>query len=165
MASTTEVTLYLQEAVTGVAGLLQGFPVVGAVCQIFLSFSDVVETAKSNKDDLTELQELCDLVIKGVLQQRWEQKTGDDLRDGFENLRVNIERAHAIATKCRGNAVKQFLFSRRTSKDIAAIRKSVMGLCTANTLALSASMHVSLVCRSLCVALWLFCIFGKRARS
>ena len=146
MASTPEVTLYLQEAVTGVAELLQKFPIVGVVCKIFLSFTQVVETATCNKDDLTELQEVIDLVIKGVLQQRWDQKTGaNDLDDGFEKLRMEIERGSEIAKKCRGNAVKQFLFSRRTSKDIAAVRKNVLGLCTSNTLLLSAAMHVSVL--------------------
>ena len=138
------VVLYLQAVTEGVAALLTEFPLVGIVANIFLSFTQVVETATSNKDDLTELQDVCDLMIKGVLQQHTEQKTGaDELHDGFDKLRRHIERASEIATRCRGNAVKQFLFSRRTSKDIASVRKSVLGLCTANTLLLSASMHVS----------------------
>lgn len=159
MASNFEVTLYLEAFLTGAAGLLQDFPVVGAVCKAFLTFTQAVETATSNKDDLTELKELCNLVIKGVLQQRWEQKTGDDLDDGFEKLKMCIERANEIANKCHGNAVKQFIFSRRTSRDVAAIRKSVMGLCTANTLLLSASMHVSELQSSV------RCIFRAQERS
>lgn len=141
----TEVSLYLQAVAEGAATLLQEFPVVGAVCKIFLSFKHVVETATGNKDDLIELLELCELVIREVLKHRWEQKAGGgvDLDDGFKKLKTHIEKANEIAQKCRGSAVKQFLFSRKTSKDIAAVRKSVLGLCTANTLLLSASMHVS----------------------
>lgn len=148
--STSEVTLYLQAVGEGAAVLLQDFPLVGAVCDVFLSFTRVVETAKSNKDGLSELQELFDLVLKGAVQRRMElQKTGaasaDGLDDVFAKLPAQIERATEIAKKCRGNAMKQFLFSRRTSKDIEAAKKSVTSLCTTNTLILSNCIHVSLL--------------------
>lgn len=147
MASTAApevVLIYVQEAVAGAATLLQDFPVVGIACRIFLSFGQVVEMATSNKDDLADLQELCDMVIKGVLT-RWEKKSSSDvdLDDGFGLLAKHIEKAMEIAKRCRGNAVRQFLLSRKISKDIAAVRKNVLGLCTANTLLLSASLHVS----------------------
>lgn len=138
-----DVVIYVQEVVGGAATLLQEFPVIGIVCRIFLSFGQAVESARSNKDDLADLLELCDLVIKGLLSRR--EKTGldDGLVNGFERLAEHIEKAGAIAKRCRGNPMKQFILSRRISSEIIAVRKNVLGLCTTNTLLLSASLHVS----------------------
>lgn len=70
------------------------------------------------------LRELCDLVIKEVLK-----KTGaHDLDDDFEKLKILLEKALEVDKVCHRNAVKQFLFNRRISKDIADIREGCNGL-------------------------------------
>lgn len=64
------VLTYVEEVVVGAATLLQQVPVVGDVCATFLSFQQLAETAKSNTEDLEVLRDLCDVVIKGVLDKR-----------------------------------------------------------------------------------------------
>ena len=137
----------LQEAplavATEAAGLVQEVPIVGIVCKTFLSLEQLVETAKSNKDDLADLRDLCDVVINDVLDKRPDRSS---LREGFAKLKDHVDRAENVAKLCRGasigDTVKKSFLARKISKDIASIRNDVLAFCTVNTLVLSNDIHV-----------------------
>lgn len=138
------VLTYAKEVVSGAAALLQEFPAVGELCKTFLSFEQLVETAKSNRDELVILRELCDVVIKGVLERCSERS---DPYEGLAALGVHVEKAKAVAKQCSsGGGVKQFVMSRKTSKDIAAVKKKILDLSIMVNLVISNDLHVSVFC-------------------
>lgn len=121
------------------AWLLQEVPVVGLVCKTFIVFEQLVDTARSNKEDLATLRDLCEVVIKGVLDKR--SVHSGLLEEGFMTLEQHVNRAKEVATLCNGR-VKQFVLSRRICSDIAAVRNDVLAFCAANNLALASDIHV-----------------------
>lgn len=138
------VLMYVQEVVSGAATLLQQVPVVGGVCATFLSLQKLVETARSNEEDLANLCDLCDVVIKGVLDKHSDRS---GLYQGFVALEVHVKKAEEVAKRCNGvgrkRSLKRFFLTRKTSDAIAAIRSNILSLTTANTLALTEETLVS----------------------
>lgn len=134
---------YVQGTVSGAASLLQEVPIVGNVCKTFLSFEQLVETAKNNKAELTVLRELCDVVIRGVLDKRADRS---GLFKGFVSLEKQVGKAERVAKLCNGvgiQAIKRFVLARKICRDIASVRKNVLDLSTANNLVLTNDLHVS----------------------
>lgn len=127
------------------AGLLADVPIVGIVCKTFLSFEQLVQTARSNKDDLKVLLELCDVVITGVLDNRSERPAA--LFKGFVALEKHVKKAGRVAKRCNGVSIKdkmrQFVLARSICRDIVAVRNDVLAFCTANNLVLANDIHVS----------------------
>lgn len=135
------VLTYAQEVVSGAASLLQEFPAVGELCKTFLSFEQLVETAKSNKEELVVLHELCDVVIKGVLERCSDRS---DPYEGLAALVVHVEKAKAVAKQCsKGGVVKQVVMSRKTSRDIAAVKKKILDLSIMINMVIGNDLHVS----------------------
>ena len=143
----SETAILLQEAPVAVAAeaanLVQEVPIVGIVCKTFLSLEQLVETAKSNKDDLAALLELCGVVIKDVLDKRSERS---GLHIGFEALEKHVKKAEKVALLCNGESMgdkmKQWILARKICKDIAGARSDVLAFCTANNLVLANETHV-----------------------
>lgn len=139
------VLTYLQEAAVGAAALFQAAPVVGDVCSTLLVFGQLVETAKSNKEELAVLRELCDVVIKGFLQRS--SGLRDEAAHGFQSLKQHIDKARTVAKLCNGagirKGVKKFILAGKICKDIAAVRKNVHDFSVANNLVLTHALHVS----------------------
>ena len=139
-----DVLTYVEEFVAGAALLLQQVPVVGDVCATFLSFQELVETARGNKEDLANLRELCDVVIKGALEQNSDRL---GLFQGFVALEKHVKKAEEVAKLCSGVGVtksaKRFVLSRKISKEIAVISNNIVSLCAANTLAFAEDTRVS----------------------
>ena len=137
----------LQEAPVAViseaAGLVQEVPIVGIVCKTFLSLEQLVDTANSNKDDLAALLELCDVVIKGVLDKRSDRS---GLRMGFKALDKCVSGAEDLAKRCNGVSIgdkmKRGILARKICKEIASARDDLLALCTANNLALTDDTNV-----------------------
>ncbi|CAN0537477.1 unnamed protein product [Ectocarpus sp. 12 AP-2014] len=109
--TTNEVSFfaYLREVVSGVATVLQEapqavaleaaylvqeVPVVGIVCKTFLSLEQFVEMARSNKEDLATLRDLCAVVITGVLDKRSEQS--GLFKDGFLALEKHVKKQRRL---------------------------------------------------------------------
>lgn len=63
----------------------------------FLQLEQLVETAKSNKDDLAVLLEVCDVVVKGVVDKRSNRK---GLETGFKETEKCVSRARDVAKRC-----------------------------------------------------------------
>lgn len=150
---------YIQEIVSGAAAvlkemplavaseaawLLQEVPIAGVVCKTFLGLEQLVETAKSNKEELTVLRNLCDVVIKGVLK-RSSDRSG--LREGFVYLQDHVKKAEGVAKLCNGAGIregmKQFVLARRICKDIASVKENVVAFSTTINLVLTNDLHVS----------------------
>lgn len=134
---------YVQVTVSGAATLLQEVPIVGSVCKTSLSFEQLVETAKNNKAELGILCELCDVVIKGVLDKRSDRS---GLFKGFVTLEKHVGKAERVARLCNGvgiQAIKRFVLARKICRDIASVRKNVLDFSTANNLVLTNDLHVS----------------------
>lgn len=133
----------LQEAPVALAaeaaGLVQEVPIVGIVCKTFLSLEQLVETAKSNKDDLAVLLELCDVMIKGLLDKR-EDRLG--LFKGFVALEKCVSSAKQIAKLCNGRPSKLFILTRKICKDIASVRSDLLAFAAANLAVLAVETHV-----------------------
>lgn len=127
------------------AEILPILPVVGPLCKTFLAVEELVETAKSNKEALRVVHELCDLVIKGFLaprkNHRWLPK------EGFEALTEYVGRAKAVAVLCNKTGFKaffrRFLLAHQICDDIASIRSDVLAFVMVNTLLLADGSHVS----------------------
>lgn len=122
------------------AGLMQEIPVVGLACKTFLAFEQLVDTARSNKEDLATLRDLCEVVIEGVLDKRSDRSSL--LNDRFAKLEEHVNKAKEVAKLCNGRA-KQFFLARKICKDIAAVRNDVLAFCAANNLDLANEVHVS----------------------
>lgn len=131
--------------VTEAAHLMEEVPVVGLVCKIFLAFEKLVDTARSNRDDLAVLRELCEVVIAGVLDKRSDRS---GLLTGFRALETHVKTAAEVARLCNGRA-RPFLLARKICKDIAGVKNDVLAFCAANNLVLATDLHVSTVCISL----------------
>lgn len=129
---------------TEAAGLIKDVPIVGMVCKTFLSFEQLVQTARSNKEDLAVLLELCDVVITGVLDNREERPA---LFKGFVALEKHVKKAGKVAKRCNGVGLKdkmrQFVLARSICRDIVSVRNDVLAFCTANNLVLANEIHVS----------------------
>lgn len=114
-----DVLTYVEEVVVGAAMLLQQAPVVGDVCAMFLSFQQLVETAKSNTEDLEVLRDLCDVVIKGVLDKRSDRS---GLLKGFAALEKHVKKAEEVSKLCNGagirDTIRRCLLARKISGDI-----------------------------------------------
>eukprot|EP00752_Nemacystus_decipiens_P008095 g7236.t1 len=127
---------------TEAAGLIKDVPIVGMVCKSFLSFEQLVQTARSNKDDLAVLLELCDVVITGVLDNRSERPV---LFKGFVALEKHVKKAGKVAKRCNGVGIKdkmrQFVLARSICRDIVSVRNDVLAFCTANNLVLANDIH------------------------
>lgn len=137
---------YVQEIMSGTATFMQEMPAgVGPLCKTFLAFEQLVETAKSNKEALSTLRDLCDVVIKGVLDKR--SARSGLTKEGFAKLKEHVDKADEVAKLCNGvgtkKSWKRFLLTRKISKDIAAVRIDVLAFCSANTLVLGDDTNVS----------------------
>ena len=130
------------------AGLMQEVPMVGIVCKTFLALEHLVDTARSNKDDLATLRDLCGAGIKGVVDKR-ESRPGV-LEEGFAKLGGHLLKAEELAKLCSGDRrrdkMKRAVMARKISRDIAAVRSDILAFCTANTLVLADDTHVSRNC-------------------
>lgn len=144
------ISTYVQEFLSGTAMLLQEIPpevvpVVGTLCKAFLAVEQLVETAKSNKEALSTLRQLCDVVIKGFLGPR----TGHAglPKEGFEELQKHVEEVEKVAKRCNKAGItgclKRFVLARKISNDIAAIRSDVLAFCSVSNLVLTDGTHVS----------------------
>ncbi len=145
-------SMVLQDAPLAIAseaaGLLQEVPIVGIVCKTFLAVEQLVDTASSNKEDLTTLRDLCGAGIKGVLDKR--KSSPGLLKQGFAKLEEHVLKAEEVAKLCSGDRtrdkLKRFALARKISKDIAAARSDILAFCTVNTLVLADDTHVSCSC-------------------
>lgn len=129
---------YVQEVAAGTTAVpAEALPVVGTLRKTLLAFEQLVKTARSNKDDLTELRGLCDVVVKGVLDKR-PRRSGLP-KEGFEKLKEHLGRAESVAKLCNGvgieGSVKRVVLARKISNEIAAIRSDVLAFCSMNNLA------------------------------
>lgn len=100
---------------------MQEVPLVGIVCKTFLSFEKLVDTARSNKEDLAVLRDLCDVVIEVVLERRSDRS---GLLKRFKALEMHMKRAEVAAKLCSGRV--SFMFAKKISRDIAAVRKDLL---------------------------------------
>lgn len=139
--------MVLQEApvavavMSEVASLLEDVPIVGFVCKTFLAFEQLVGTAKSNKEDLVVLRDMCEVVITGVLDKRSDRS---DLLKGFEALDKHVRKAKEVARQCNTNGrMKQFLLAGKICKEISAVRSDVLAFSTVNSLVLDNDINVS----------------------
>ena len=126
---------YVQEVAAGKGLVLQEIPAgVLPVFKAFLAIEQLVETAKSNKEALSTLHKLCDVVIKGFVAPR----TGRPWlpKEGFEELQKHMERVEKVAKLCKGS-VKGRLLARKISNDIAGIRSDILAFCAVNSLVLA----------------------------
>ena len=148
-----DVLEYVGESVVGAATLLQHMPVVGDACATYLAFQQLAGTAKSNKEALSTLRKLCDVVIKGVLISRANRPGLPE--EGFVELKEHVDKAEKVAKLCNGVGVKgrlkRFVLARKISNDIAAIRSNVLAFCSVNNLVLADGTYVSTL-----VLLWRF---------
>eukprot|EP00903_Cladosiphon_okamuranus_P012145 g11394.t1 len=132
-----ETTTTLQEiplaVASEVAGLVQDVPIVSIVCKTFLAFEALVDTAKSNKEDLTTLLELCGVVIEGLLDKR-SDRTG--LFKGFTALENHVNKAKEVAHLCNGR-VRMLILSRKVCREIMAVRNDILAFCTTTNLVFS----------------------------
>eukprot|EP00752_Nemacystus_decipiens_P005701 g5159.t1 len=132
---------YAQEMAAGTATFLQEVPaevvpVVGHMGKAFLAFEQLVETAKSNQQDLVVLRNLCDVVVRGVLTPR-ANRAGLP-KDGFLKLRECVDRAEGVAALCNGvGRWKRTVLSRKIMKDIAGIRQDLLDFCAMHQLVLA----------------------------
>lgn len=134
----------------GVAAVLAEFPAevvpgIGAVCKTLLIVEGLVHTARSNKDELAVLLELCDVVSRGALD-RCSNRSGEF--HGLTALAKHVDSVKDIAERCnykggRLAALGRVALSRKISKDIAAVRANVRDFATANNFALNTGLHVS----------------------
>lgn len=138
------VLTYAQELVSGTATLLEDLPAVGVVCKSLLAFESLVERARTNKEELVVLRELCEVVFNALVVERrsepWE-RTG--LQDGLDALARHVERAKAVANLCHGNRFKQLALSRKICKEIAAVRKDVLDFSATINVVITNDLHVS----------------------
>ena len=81
---------------------MQEVAIVGIVWKTLLSPKQLVETAKSNKDDHADLRDLCDVVTNDALDKRSDRSS---LREGFAKLKDLVDRAENVATLCRGASI------------------------------------------------------------
>lgn len=134
------VLAYVQEAVVGAATLLQAAPVVGDVCATLLAFGQLVDTAKSNKEELAVLRKLCDVIIKGFLKRS--SGLPEEAKQGFQDLKDHVVKAETVARLCGRGGIK-FVLARKICKDIAAVRKNVVDFSVAYNLVLTNAVHAS----------------------
>lgn len=105
----------LQEAPVAVAseaaGLMQEVPVVGIICKTFLSFKELADTAESNKDELLVLRDLCEVVMKKVLERRSDRS---GLFEGACGARqAHQKKGEKLAKRCNGAGVKDKMKGKR----------------------------------------------------
>ena len=131
---------YAREFAAGAATLFQEVPIAGEVFATFLAFEQLVDTARSNKEELVVLRELCDVVIKGVLEQCAERASV--LEESFQKLKKYVNGAKEAAEQCKGG-MKQLILSRKISKDIAAVRKNVLDFSVAINIVIGQDLSVS----------------------
>lgn len=136
--------IYAQEVLGTAAKLFGAVPGAEAVCATYLAFEELVETAKSNKEDLAVLRELCDVVIKSFLRERCSENYSPEIEQSFQSLERYMEGAREIAQECNGR-VNRIALSRKISKDIAAVRKNVLDFSVMISVALAHDLHVSFV--------------------
>lgn len=137
---------YAKELVSGAATLLEDAPAVGVVCKTFLAFESLVERAKSNKDELVVLLELCRIIFKGILERRLDSSGRTALHEGLDALARHVERAKVVANMCSGKRMKrlsQLTLSRKISKEIAAVRRDVLDFSAAVNVVINKHLHVS----------------------
>ncbi|CAN0136161.1 unnamed protein product [Hapterophycus canaliculatus] len=125
---------------TEVAHVMQEVPVVGIVCRTYLLLEQLVDTAGSNKEDLATLRDLCEVVIKGVLDKRSNSRV---LQEGFTKLREHVQKAKDVAQLCNKRGMAKYVLARKTCKEIAAVRSNVLAFCATNNLVLTDDIHVS----------------------
>lgn len=146
----SETTATLKEMPLAVAleaaGLVKDVPIVSIVCKTFLSFEQLVETARSNKEDLATLLELCGVVIEGLLDKR-SDRTG--LFKGFTALENHVNKAKEVANLCNGR-VRRLILPGKICREIIAVRNDILAFCTAINLVFAHDTHVS---KSVSVAL------------
>ena len=113
------------------AGLMQEVPIVGIVCKIYLTVEQLVDTARSNKDDLAKLKVLCDGTIRLVLKNR--TRRPGFLEEEFGTLEPIVRKAEELVKSCNGDRccdkMKRVVLARKISKDIAAVKNDIMVFC------------------------------------
>lgn len=126
---------------TEVAHVMQEVPVVGIVCRTYLLLEQLVDTARSNKEELATLRDLCEAVIKGVLDKR---SNSGLLQEGFTKLREHVQKAKEVAQLCnkQKRGVAKYVLARKTCNEIATVRSNVLAFCTTSNLVLTDDIHV-----------------------
>ncbi|CAN0107958.1 unnamed protein product [Ectocarpus fasciculatus] len=124
------------------AHLVEEFPVVGIVCKTFLSFEQLVDTARSNKDDLATLRELCGVVVTGVLDKRSDRS---GLSKGFVALEKHMNKAEEVAQLCNGEPLKRNVLARRICEEIVSVRNDVVEFCAGNDVVITNDTHAKVV--------------------
>lgn len=132
---------YAQEIGSQAAVLFQEVPAVSILFKTFLAFEQVVETAKSNKDELNILRQLCSVVINGVLERCSERSAA--LEEGCRKLGEYVKGAKDVAELCKGGVMKKLVLSRRISRDIATVKQNVLDFSVAINVVIGSDLHVS----------------------
>lgn len=156
-AGATALLTFGKEITAIVATLGKDVPLAGTVCATFLAFEELVETAKSNKEDLDTLLELCDAVVKTTMRERCSEYSAG-LEEALLTLEKHLAAAKDVARLCNGR-VKQFIMGRQIAKDIAAVRQNVVDFSATINVALSHGLHVSFI------ALSSLLTFGSRTQE
>ena len=138
---------YAREFLATAATLFQEVPLAGEMCATFLAFEELVDTAKSSKEDLAVLRELCDVVIKSVLRGI---SLGNScgIEEALRRLKNHMDGARDVAQLCQlcngCGRVKQILLSRKISRDLVAIKQKLLDFSTVINVSLTHELHVSL---------------------
>eukprot|EP00752_Nemacystus_decipiens_P017158 g15372.t1 len=141
---------YAKEVVAEAATLLQEMPaevvpIVGNVCKTFLAFKQLVEKAESNEGALSTLLQMCDVVVKDVLDARTDRPGFP--KSGFTQLGEHVRKAEEVAKLCNGvrkrDRAKRFVLARKISKDIADIREDILAYCALYNIAVAVDTHAT----------------------
>lgn len=114
------------------------------MCATFLAFEELVETARSNKEDLVVLREMCDVVIQSFLRGRDSERISPEIKQAFQSLEKHMEGARDIAQECNGNGrLNQMILGKKISRAIADVRQTVVDFSAVIAVALLNDLHVS----------------------
>lgn len=138
----TKALSYAREFLATAATLFQEVPLAGEICATFLAFEELVDTAKSNKEDLAVLRELCDVVIKIFFKRERRAEYSAWIEEAFQRLQKHMDGAREVAQLCNGR-VKQILLGRKISRDIASVKQKLLDFSTTINVALTHELHVS----------------------
>lgn len=135
--ATTKVVFstYLRE--TAIANVYQG--VASIVFIMLLVYMQLAGTAKRNKDELTALLELRDVMTRDVLDQQSEWYGAFELDAAFEKY---VESVKEVSELCNKGWARRVILSVENARGIAAVRKNVLDVATANNLVRDNAAHV-----------------------
>eukprot|EP00752_Nemacystus_decipiens_P009008 g8041.t1 len=134
---------YAREMLASAATLFREVPLAGQICATFLAFEELVDTAKSNKEDLAVLRELCDVVIKSFLMRERRAEYSAGIEEARQHLMKHMDAAREVAQLCNGR-VKQRLLGRKISRDIASVKQGLLDFSTTINVALTHELREKL---------------------